>query len=202
MIASWYRACSLQMETGPWYEQRRAYATREANLSDFIQTFQAVDDSDRFRSTLLTRYGTDLCVSVLNRLIADLVKEADGATTIGSAEKMTLGEVVARLATPQGKPAMQTPTTVPANGQRVVLCGLGEGPFVCGVEKHLLTLAQYDVVNALLEAGERGLSKDELGRRSKHGDARNILKRLAKSDPDWQAVICFPGKTGGGYRIK
>src|SRR5271157_1466827 len=33
------------------------------------------------------------------------------------------------------------------------------------------------------------------------GDAVNILKRLAKSDPDWKAVIKLAGKPGGRYRI-
>jgi len=40
-----------------------------------------------------------------------------------------------------------------------------------------------------------------LDRKSKHGDTRKILKRLAESDPDWKAVIHFPGKPGVGYRI-
>jgi len=64
-----------------------------------------------------------------------------------------------------------------------------------------LTRPQYGVVKALLEAGERGLSKDELDHKSKHGDARKILKRLAESDADWKAVIHFPGKPGVGCRI-
>jgi hypothetical protein len=89
----------------------------------------------------------------------------------------------------------------PEDGRRVVLHGPGERPIVGGAEKRPLTLPQYDVVKALLEAGERGLSKDELDRKSKHGDARKILKRLADSDADWKAVISFPGKRGGGYRI-
>jgi hypothetical protein len=72
---------------------------------------------------------------------------------------------------------------------------------VCGAEQDRLTAPQYDVVKALIEAGERGLSKDELDRNSKHGDARNILKRLAKSNSIWKDVIHFAGKTGGRYRI-
>lgn len=89
----------------------------------------------------------------------------------------------------------------PVNRPQVVLRGHGKRPIVSDVEKDPLTLPQYDVVNALLEAGERGLSKDELDRKSKHGDARKILKRLAESDPDWNTVIHFPGKPRGGYRI-
>jgi hypothetical protein len=86
-------------------------------------------------------------------------------------------------------------------GPRVVLRSPSERPSVCGEEKDRLTLAQYEVVQALLAAGERGLSKDELDRKSKRGDARKVLKRLAESDPDWKAVIHFPGKPGRGYRI-
>jgi hypothetical protein len=92
-------------------------------------------------------------------------------------------------------------SAVPKGRRRVMLRGPGDRPIVNSVEKRPLTLAQYDVVKALLEAGERGLSKDELDRKSKHGDARRILKRLAESDSDWKAVISFPGLPGGGYRI-
>jgi len=69
------------------------------------------------------------------------------------------------------------------------------------MKREPLTLPQYDVVKALLGAGVRGLSKDKLDRKSKHGDARKILKRLADSDPDWEEAISFPGKPGGRYRI-
>ncbi|MCI0463306.1 MAG: hypothetical protein L0Z62_40685 [Gemmataceae bacterium] len=89
-----------------------------------------------------------------------------------------------------------------AGAPRVVLRGPAERPLVLGREKPLLTRAQYNVIQALLDAGERGLSKDELDHKSGHGDARKILKRLADSDDGWQAVLPFPGKPGGGYRIR
>jgi hypothetical protein len=89
----------------------------------------------------------------------------------------------------------------PRTSVPVLLSGLGHCPIVYGTEKEQLTRAQYDVVKALLDAGERGLSKDELDSKSRHGDARKILQRLANSDPDWKAVIHFPGKPGIGYRI-
>jgi hypothetical protein len=98
-------------------------------------------------------------------------------------------------------PAWADTLTSTYSGSRVVLRGPGEPPTICGKEKAPLTLAQYDVVKALLSAGERGLSKDELDHKSKHGDARKILKRLADSDPDWKAVIRFPGIAGRRYRI-
>ena len=70
-----------------------------------------------------------------------------------------------------------------------------------GTEKKKLTNAQYDVVLALLQTGDIGLTKDDLNRNSKRGDALGVLRRLAKGDSDWKSVISFPGKTGGGYRI-
>jgi hypothetical protein len=76
-----------------------------------------------------------------------------------------------------------------------------DSPFVNGNKKCTLTQAQYDVVLALLNAGEKGLTKDQLAIESKHTDARKTLKRLEKSDPDWESVIPFPGKSGKGYRI-
>ena len=85
----------------------------------------------------------------------------------------------------------------------VVLQGRGKPVVVFGKQKGALTKAQYDVVEALLIAGENGLSKDSLEVEGKHSDARRVLKRLANGDPDWGRVILFPGKGGQGlkYRI-
>jgi hypothetical protein len=83
----------------------------------------------------------------------------------------------------------------------VILFGRDGGPVVKGSEKSKLTNSQYDVVLALLRTGEKGLTKDELDRKSGHGDARKILKRLSERDSDWASVISFPGTTGMGYRI-
>jgi hypothetical protein len=81
----------------------------------------------------------------------------------------------------------------------VVLFGPGVRPLVLGRPKVKLTLAQFRVVKALLDAGEAGLCKARLQTIS--GDAINVLKRLAKSDDDWGAVIHLPGLPGRGYRI-
>lgn len=83
----------------------------------------------------------------------------------------------------------------------VVLHGENESPVVRGKKKRILTPGQHDVVTALLEAGQDGLNKDELQDNSGHSDARGILDRLRKSDPDWNAVIHMAGRTGGRYRI-
>jgi hypothetical protein len=85
---------------------------------------------------------------------------------------------------------------------RVRLRGRSARPAVLNHLKRKLTTAQYDVVEALLAASDDGLSKDELATNSKHDDAVNVLKRLAKSDPDWGTVIRLAGKKGGRFRIK
>jgi hypothetical protein len=89
----------------------------------------------------------------------------------------------------------------PEDGPRVVLRGRNQGPIVLAKEKQKLTLAQYNVVKTLLDAGEVGLTKDTLVEKSRHTDARGVLARLADTDDDWKAVIHFAGEPGGGYRI-
>jgi hypothetical protein len=84
---------------------------------------------------------------------------------------------------------------------RVKLRTRDQGPIVLGKEKSVLTEGEYNVVKALLDAGEAGLSKDKLDEKSGHTDARKILSRLSKADPGWAAVIRMPGKAGRGYRI-
>ena len=92
-------------------------------------------------------------------------------------------------------PSSETPDSVP-----VILLGARLRPLVLGRRKERLTPAQFRVVRALLEAGDRGLGKANLSRVG--GDAVNVLKRLAKSDPGWGAVIELPGQKGSGYRIR
>ena len=83
----------------------------------------------------------------------------------------------------------------------VVLAGKTKQAEIGGKPKPVLRHAQYNVVKALVDAGEAGLTVDQLVQQSGHSDARGILKRLADSDSDWRAVIHFPGKAGGHYRI-
>lgn len=84
--------------------------------------------------------------------------------------------------------------------EAVVLGPPGEGPIVCGVKKPPLTAPQYRVIRVLKEQARR-LNKDELVLLSGHEDARRILKRLAAADPDWRAVIYFPGGKRDGYGL-
>jgi hypothetical protein len=83
----------------------------------------------------------------------------------------------------------------------VILAGKTKQPIVRGKPRPVLRLAQFNVVKALVDAGDTGLTVDQLVQQSGHADARGILKRLADSDPAWRAVIHFPGKAGGRYRI-
>jgi hypothetical protein len=83
----------------------------------------------------------------------------------------------------------------------VELKGQGKPPLVLGKERRVLTGPQYDVIQALLDAGSGGLNKDEVEDKSRHSDARKILKRLVDSDPAWAKVISFAGRTGGRYHI-
>lgn len=99
----------------------------------------------------------------------------------------------------QTPPNPATPTAQTESGS-VKLFGPAERPIVNGREQDMLTPPQYDTVLAAIEAGTRGLTKDELDTNSGRGDARKILDRMRKL-PDWDSVIKMAGKTGGRYRI-
>jgi len=81
----------------------------------------------------------------------------------------------------------------------VVVGKYGEPVIVKGNPKELPTLQAYKLVKALVEAGDKGMSKGQLEPIST--DYWRILKGLKDSDPDWNAVIHFPGKPHGRYRI-
>lgn len=81
----------------------------------------------------------------------------------------------------------------------VVLGRPGDPCMVMGKKKKALTDGQRAVVDALLKAGDNGLTKDGLeGVRS---SARRILKTL-RQDADWAKVILMPGQTNGRYRLR
>ncbi len=84
----------------------------------------------------------------------------------------------------------------------VMLRRRDQGPIVRGKEKPVLTDREFNVIAALIAAGQRGLNKDKLDEKSGHSEARKVLRELRNSDPDWASVIHMPGKPGrGGYRI-
>jgi hypothetical protein len=83
----------------------------------------------------------------------------------------------------------------------VILGSQSDWPVVRGKKKGRLTFARYNILTALINGGTDGLTGDSLVQNSGHGGAVNVLKTLAKSDPDWGAVILLPGQPGGRYRI-
>jgi transcriptional regulator with XRE-family HTH domain len=89
-----------------------------------------------------------------------------------------------------------------ANGSQaqnaIRLDGPSQPIMVSGQPKQV-TFVRYKVIKALVEAGQNGLSKTELEAVSPW--ARQMLKTMASSDPDWKKVIHMPGVTGGRYRV-
>ena len=114
------------------------------------------------------------------------------------------------LVTPSGKAAMARSrlgegvlTASQEPPPTVILNGRSERPIVLGKRmSRKLTKARYKVVSVLLDAGDEGLSKDELDSRCDVTDARSTLRRLRKSHPDWEKVIDMAGTPGRGYRIR
>jgi hypothetical protein len=84
----------------------------------------------------------------------------------------------------------------------VILRGQADEPIVRGKRKDRLTVARYNIVKTLMEAGEDGLSGDDLVSKSKHGGAVNTLKALANQDEDWGSVIVLPRGPGKRYRLR
>lgn len=83
----------------------------------------------------------------------------------------------------------------------VVLRGPRERPLVRGTEVPQVTQTRYDILEALIEAGENGLSGRELKNRSRHSSAVNTLKSLARSSNAWGGAVVLPKKPGLGYRL-
>lgn len=75
----------------------------------------------------------------------------------------------------------------------------GDPCMVLGKEKPALTDGQHAVIEALLEAGDNGMSKDPL--EAVRSSALRMLRNL-RNDCDWEKVIQMAGKTNGRYRIK
>jgi hypothetical protein len=94
----------------------------------------------------------------------------------------------------QNKMGMKRPT--------VLLGGPQDSPTVNGKTKDPLTPAKYVVVRALMEAGEAGLSMDELKRRSGKQDAVKHLRDLRDQDGAWKQAIIMAGQPWDRYRIR
>lgn len=112
-----------------------------------------------------------------------------------------------RAAIGQEAPVSKEPAAATGQGaehpervEAVILGKLSDPLIVLGKKKPPLTVPQFNVVKALLDAGDAGLSLSDLIRKSTHAGAWKILKGLT-NDPDWKQVIKFPGKPGKRYRI-
>jgi hypothetical protein len=97
------------------------------------------------------------------------------------------------------------PTPAPAVAVACLHCavglhGPGQPPTVLGQPMPILSDARYTVVEALIEAGPEGLSKDQIEIKV-NSAARKTLKKLAESDPRWAKVIQLPGLPGMRYRL-
>lgn len=84
-------------------------------------------------------------------------------------------------------------------GPRVVLQQRGEPCIVDGKEMPPLTDGRYAVVEALIKAGEDGLTKDAIEAVRK--GARKMLEQLSAM-PGWADVVQMAGQTNGRYRIR
>ena len=162
------------------------------------QRLAAMNDEDRrLAMENLRRLGSE------EELQRDLQRTADRMVELLEEVK---GKVAGRTngtgGEDDGGGELAPPRTPAYQSKCVKLFGPGEQPEVCGKPKPTLTAARYDGVQTLIEAGDTGLTKDELDRKSGHIEARKTLKRLADSDRDWKCVLLFPGTTGKRYRIR
>ncbi len=131
--------------------------------------------------------------------IAKLIREPHAGLTAGKAVRPVNNG--SRHAA-EGRTENGTAREPVYQSKMVKLFGLREEPEVCGKRKPPLREERYDVVRALIEAGDAGLTKDQLDRNSGHSDARKLMQRLANKDADWNQVLHLPGAPGrGGYRI-
>ena len=81
----------------------------------------------------------------------------------------------------------------------VILRGMHKRPIVKGRKVKPLTSGRYDLIRRLIEAGEGGMTKDEM--EFTCSSARTMLKALCKRNEGWDNVIHMAKETGGGYSI-
>jgi len=86
-----------------------------------------------------------------------------------------------------------------AESKQVRLFGPESAPIVKGRKKPPLSPIRYELVKKLIEVGQERASKSQLERIT--SDYWRALNDLKKSDPDWDSVIHFPGKSHVGYWI-
>lgn len=82
----------------------------------------------------------------------------------------------------------------------VELFGVARKPKVSGEEVPKLSPAKYAVLEALVHAGEGGMSKSEL--EGVKGDALKYLKQIRESSKLWADAIIMAGRAWGRYKLK
>lgn len=100
---------------------------------------------------------------------------------------------------PPPPPSPPPPSPPPQKGPRVVLGKRGEPCIVDGKEMPPLTDGRYAVIEALIKAGEDGLTKDAI--EAIRTGAREMLVQLS-AKPGWSDVIQMAGQTNGRYRVR
>jgi hypothetical protein len=129
--------------------------------------------------------------------IARLLSDAPAATTL---EIPQGSESHSRTALPDVELGNVSEREAPSWKPAIVFSGDAREPRVNGKSKKRMTPEQFKVVQALLSAGEDGLSKGELEKKSGIGDPLGVLRRLRK-DPDYGNAIDMAGTRGRGYRV-
>jgi len=115
----------------------------------------------------------------------------------------------AATAEPPGQPGIEPKTNnapLPDDGAVIGPCVILEASFKDHIlvwtgqqwKKKRINITKYKVINALLDAGEDGLTIGQL--QSLSGDARGVLRRM-RENPDWEAVVLMSGTEHYGYRI-
>jgi hypothetical protein len=196
---------AYQVWEGMWVALKERQDQADLRLSDDLQEF-----IDQTKQLVTLAEQEKLDPSPLVLFLDGTERYYHGVGTgipkLTSALRTLLRRLELRLeeATPAAAPPSPLEEATPAAAPpspAVILASKTKQPIVRGTPKPVLRQAQYNVVKALVDAGESGLTVDQLVAQSGHADARGILRRLADSDPDWRSVIHFPGKAGGHYRI-
>jgi hypothetical protein len=186
----------MKTEFGLGRSEAKGLTPRQASaLFEFAHRCRMAS-SDDARNRVLAE------VSELTNYLANLPGLEDSAKSVLKALRFKFPD--SKMPTPVDQPSVPSETeTEPITPPKpsVILGTSGLSPIVRGVGKDPLSIAQFDTIKALADAGERGLTQDALVRLSKHSDAVGIIDRLRKKDPEWASVIKMAGKPGGRYRI-
>jgi hypothetical protein len=77
----------------------------------------------------------------------------------------------------------------------------GRATLIDGQRMEPVTGSQYAILSALLDAGDEGLTPEQIVRITGQGGWRQTLWRLKLAHPLWDAIIVFPGRRGRPYRL-